>query len=240
MIATKGRFPTGQDANDLGLSRRHLQRAGRIAASVGVDCIDLYQGTRGTHWTPLDETLRGLGDMVRAGKIRYVGLSNYAGRQVQKAVSVAVSTAWRYRSRSSRSTTCSSARWSGRSCPGLLDAGLGLPSGHPGRRMVTGKYQRDTAPVGATRLGRIPRPWCRGLLPPIHPGADVGRGRGGPGHRGQACDLDGSGRPGLAGRLASGHVGDPWCPDARATRGQPGRGRRPSRGRRDRCSRCRE
>ena len=87
MIATKGRFPTGPDANGVGLSRRHLQRA--VDASLrrlGVDCIDLYQVHAWDPLTPLDETLRALDDMVRAGKIRYVGLSNFTGWQVQKAV----------------------------------------------------------------------------------------------------------------------------------------------------------
>ena len=86
VIATKGRFPTGPAANDVGLSRRHLQRA--VDASLGrlgVDCIDLYQVHAWDPLTPLDETLRALDDMVRAGKIRYVGLSNFTGWQVQKA-----------------------------------------------------------------------------------------------------------------------------------------------------------
>ncbi len=91
VIATKGRFPTGPGPNDLGLSRRHLTRA--IDASLrrlGTERIDLYQVHSFDPWTPLEETLRALDDAVRTGKIDYVGLSNFTGWQVQKAVDVAV------------------------------------------------------------------------------------------------------------------------------------------------------
>ena len=66
--------------NDVGLSRRHLQRA--LDASLrrlGVDCVDLYQVHSWDPVTPLEETLGTLDDLVRAGKVRYVGLSNYTG-----------------------------------------------------------------------------------------------------------------------------------------------------------------
>ena len=90
VIATKGRFPTGDGPNDLGLSRRHLSRA--IDASLlrlGIECIDLYQVHGFDPLTPIDETLRALDDAVRAGKVNYVGLSNFAAWQVQKVVDVA-------------------------------------------------------------------------------------------------------------------------------------------------------
>src|SRR3954451_3946555 len=89
VLATQGRFAMGEDANDLGLSRRHLQRA--LDASLrrlGVETVDLYQVHAWDPVTPVEESLRVLDDFVRAGKIRYVGLSNYTGWQVQKAVAV--------------------------------------------------------------------------------------------------------------------------------------------------------
>ena len=158
VIATKGRFATGQDANDLGLSRRHLQRAvDESLRRLGVGCIDLYQVHAWDPLTPLDETLRALDDMVRAGKVRYVGLSNYAGWQVQKAVSVArehgleapVTLQPQY------NLLVREVEWE--IVPACLDAGLGLLPWSPlGGGWLTGKYQRDTAPVGATRLGENP------------------------------------------------------------------------------------
>ena len=90
MLATKGRFPMGDDRNDLGLSRRHLSRA--LEASLQrlqVEHVDLYQVHAFDPLTPLDETLRFLDDAVRAGKISYIGLSNYAGWQIQKLVDLA-------------------------------------------------------------------------------------------------------------------------------------------------------
>src|SRR5829696_2448659 len=90
VIATKGRFPTGGGPNDVGLSRRHLERAlDDSLRRLGVDCVDLYQVHAWDPLTPLEETLRTLDDMVRAGKIRYIGLSNFTGWQVQKAVGIA-------------------------------------------------------------------------------------------------------------------------------------------------------
>src|SRR3712207_1170899 len=90
VLATKGRFPMGGGPNDVGLSRRHLRQA--LDASLrrlGVEHVDLYQVHAFDPLTPLDETLRFLDDAVTAGKISYVGLSNYTGWQVQKVVDLA-------------------------------------------------------------------------------------------------------------------------------------------------------
>ena len=90
VLATKGRFPTGKGANDVGLSRRHLRSA--LDASLrrlGVDVIDLYQLHAADPLTPPEETLRFLDDAVRAGKIHYVGLSNFTGWQLQRVVDIA-------------------------------------------------------------------------------------------------------------------------------------------------------
>src|SRR4051794_24048350 len=78
VLATKGRFPMGDGRNDVGLSRRHLRDA--LDASLmrlGVESVDLYQTHAFDPLTPLDETLGFLDDAVTAGKISYVGLSNY-------------------------------------------------------------------------------------------------------------------------------------------------------------------
>ena len=90
MLATKGRFAMGEGTNDLGLSRRHLRDA--LDASLQrlqVDHVDLYQVHSFDPLTPLDETWGFLDDAVRAGKISYVGLSNYTGWQIQKVVDLA-------------------------------------------------------------------------------------------------------------------------------------------------------
>jgi len=88
VLATKGRFPTAAEPNGQGLSRRHLTRAlDDSLRRLGVDAVDLYQVHSWDPLTPVEETVRTLDSFVRAGKVRYVGLSNYTGWQVQKVVS---------------------------------------------------------------------------------------------------------------------------------------------------------
>ena len=90
VIATKGRFPMGDGPNDAGLSRTHLGRA--LDASLrrlGVDAVDLYQAHAWDPLTPIEETLGFFDDAVRAGKIRYAGVSNFLGWQLQKAALLA-------------------------------------------------------------------------------------------------------------------------------------------------------
>jgi len=158
VIATKGRFPTGDGPNDVGLSRRHLSRA--IDASLrrlGIECIDLYQVHAWDPLTPIEETLRVLDDAVRAGKVHYVGLSNFTGWQVQKAVDVADA------HNLSRPVTLQpqynllarEIEWE--VVPACLSEGLGLLPWSPlGGGWLTGKYRRDELPTGATRLGEDP------------------------------------------------------------------------------------
>ncbi|WP_232668656.1 aldo/keto reductase [Pseudonocardia sp. TRM90224] len=86
VLATKGRFAMGDGPNDVGLSRGGLTRA--LDASLRrlqVDTIDLYQAHAWDALTPLEETLRFFDDAVKAGKIRYAGVSNFLGWQLQKA-----------------------------------------------------------------------------------------------------------------------------------------------------------
>lgn len=87
VIATKVRGRMGAGPNDEGLSRAHILQA--VEASLrrlDTDYIDLYQ----THWpdedTPIEETLRALDDLVRAGKVRYIGASNYKAWQLMQAL----------------------------------------------------------------------------------------------------------------------------------------------------------
>ncbi len=86
VIATKARMPQGPGPNDRGLSRAHLVRA--LDASLrrlGVDHIDLYQMHSFDRETPLEETMATLAGFVRAGKVRYLGCSNFTGSQIVEA-----------------------------------------------------------------------------------------------------------------------------------------------------------
>jgi aryl-alcohol dehydrogenase-like predicted oxidoreductase len=87
VIATKVRFSMGSGPNDLGLSRKHILSA--VEASLrrlNTTYIDLYQVHMWDPGTPLEETLDALHGLVRSGKVRYLGASNYAGYQLQKAI----------------------------------------------------------------------------------------------------------------------------------------------------------
>ena len=158
VLATKGRFRMGRGPNDAGLSRRALDRAfSESLRRLAVDTIDLYQVHAWDPLTPIEETLRFLDDRVRAGAIRYVGLSNFTGWQVQKAVDVAdfrglarpVSMQPQY------NLLAREIEWE--IVPACMSEGLGLLPWSPlGGGWLTGKYQRDQPPSGATRLGENP------------------------------------------------------------------------------------
>src|SRR6185503_5322276 len=83
VLATKGRSKMGEGPNDQGASRYHLLNAVEASLSrLQTDHIDLYQVHRWDETTPIEETLRTLDDLVRAGKLRYVGASNFAAWQL--------------------------------------------------------------------------------------------------------------------------------------------------------------
>ncbi len=86
VLATKGFFPTGEGPNDKGASRYHLIQAVEASLTrLRSDHIDLYQVHRWDEETPIEETLRALDDLVRSGKVRYVGASNYMAWQLARA-----------------------------------------------------------------------------------------------------------------------------------------------------------
>lgn len=89
LISTKGTFRTGPGPNDVGSSRFHLTRA--VEASLrrlGTDYIDLYQLHGFDAVTPVEEVLHTLHEFVRAGKIRYIGCSNFSGWHLMKSLAV--------------------------------------------------------------------------------------------------------------------------------------------------------
>lgn len=158
VIATKGRFPMGDGPNDHGLSRSHLYRA--VDASLErlqVDHIDLYQIHAWDPLTPAEEWLSTLDDLVRAGRIRYVGVSNLTGWQLQRVALLAkqagqspiVSLQPQY------NLLTREIEWE--LVPVCELEGIGmLPWSPLGGGWLTGKYRRDERPTGSTRLGEDP------------------------------------------------------------------------------------
>jgi len=87
VIATKVFNATGKGANDMGLSRKHIVQACEASLRrLGTDYIDLYQVHADDRWTPLEETLRALDDLVHAGKVRYLGASNHTAWRLNEAL----------------------------------------------------------------------------------------------------------------------------------------------------------
>lgn len=158
VIATKGRFPTGNGPNDVGLSRRHLTRAIDASLSrLGVERIDLYQVHSWDPLTPIEETLRALDDAVRSGKVNYLGLSNFTAWQLQKAVDLtkALGTNPLITLQPQYNLLAREIEWE--IIPACQAEGLGLLPWSPlGGGWLTGKYRRDERPKGATRLGEDP------------------------------------------------------------------------------------
>jgi len=89
IITSKVYFATGQDPNAMGASRLHIRHAAEGSLRrLGTDRIDLYFIHRFDDTTPLEETLRALDDLVRQGKVLYIGASNFAAWQVEKALGI--------------------------------------------------------------------------------------------------------------------------------------------------------
>jgi aryl-alcohol dehydrogenase (NADP+) len=158
VIATKGRFPMGDGPNDAGLTRTHLVRA--LDASLrrlGVETVDLYQAHAWDPLTPIEETLAFFDDAVRAGKIRYVGVSNFLGWQLQKAVLLARSagrppivTLQPQYNLLVRDIEFELTQVCGNEHIGIL------PWSPLAGGWLSGKYLRDQPPIGASRLGEDP------------------------------------------------------------------------------------
>ncbi|HIC89161.1 MAG TPA: aldo/keto reductase [Anaerolineae bacterium] len=155
VIATKVRFPMGEAPNDVGLSRKHILAG--VEASLrrlDTDYIDLYQVHCWDSATPLEETLSTLDDLVRSGKVRYIGASNFSGWQLQKAIDISRQMGWEQficlqplYNLLDRST-----EWE--LLPVCMNEGLGVIPWSPLRGgWLSGKYRRGmTAPPQGTRI----------------------------------------------------------------------------------------
>jgi len=155
LLATKARFPMGDGPNDAGLSRHHLIAACEASLRrLGTDHIDLYQVHEWDGHTPLEETLEALDALLRSGKVRYVGCSNYSGWHVMKALGIAeqrdlprFASQQIYYSLQARDAEYELV-------PISLDQGLGILVWSPlAGGLLSGKYRRDQpGPEGSRQL----------------------------------------------------------------------------------------
>lgn len=95
VLATKVRFRRGKGGNDIGLGRRHImQEVENSLRRLQTDYIDVYYAHMWDPITPLDETLRAFDDLITAGKVRYIGVSNFKAWQLMKALALSDNYGW--------------------------------------------------------------------------------------------------------------------------------------------------
>lgn len=163
ILSTKATFRSGTGPNDVGSSRHHLIAAvDQALKRLGTDYIDLFQLHGFDAQTPVEEVLSTLDDLVRAGKLRYVGASNFSGWQLMKSLAAADRHGWpRYVAHQAYySLIGRDYEWE--LMPLGLDQGVGAVVWSPlGWGRLTGKLRRGQ-PAGA---GRIEQGGTRGSPP---------------------------------------------------------------------------
>ncbi len=153
LVATKVRMPMGDGPNDAGLSRHHVISGCEASLRrLRTGHIDLYQLHEWDGVTPLEETLEALDLLVRSGKVRYVGVSNYTGWQLLKALGTATlrdlprfASQQIYYSLQARDAEYEL-------IPAAVDQGLGVLVWSPlAGGLLSGKYRRDQRPGSGSR-----------------------------------------------------------------------------------------
>lgn len=167
VLATKFRFPMGSRPNDKGASRKHIIAACEASLKrLGTDFIDLYQIHCWDAHTPIEETLSALDELVRSGKVRYIGASNFSGWQIQKSLRVSE------RDGLAR-FDCLQPQYSlivrdieREVLPVCREEGLGVIPWSPlAGGFLSGKYSREDAPPQDTRMASWADTWERHATP---------------------------------------------------------------------------
>ena len=166
IVATKFAAPIDGDPQRAGASARWVREA--IDGSLrrlGADRIDLYQQHMPDPAVPIDETLEALDALVRAGKVREIGCSNFSGEQIDAAESVSVANGWaRFVSAQNHFNVLHRAPLDD-VVPACVRNGLGMLSYFPlASGLLTGKYARGEPPAAGTRLSTMPEDRAAGIL----------------------------------------------------------------------------
>ncbi|OAP35862.1 aldo/keto reductase [Sinorhizobium glycinis] len=154
LLATKARFSMGPGPNDGNLSRQHLISACEASLKrLKTDVIDLYQVHEWDGQTPLEETMEALDTLVRHGKVRYIGCSNYSGWHIMKALGIS---ALEHRQRFVSQQihyTLEAREAEYELIPISIDQGLGILVWSPlAGGLLSGKHRRGQAPEGTRQL----------------------------------------------------------------------------------------
>lgn len=154
VLATKVYAAMGPEPNDRGLSRRHIMEG--VEGSLrrlGTDCIDLYQSHRADPETPIDETMRAFDDLVRQGKVRYLGASNYSAWELATAI-------WTSKELGLTRYDCVQPRYNllfrdieAELLPLCLNQGVGVIAYNPlAGGFLSGKHRLEVGPLPGTRF----------------------------------------------------------------------------------------
>ena len=154
VLASKVRLRTGPGPNDVGLSRAHIMASiDGTLQRLGTDWVDLYQIHGYDTFTPLDETLRALDDLVRAGKVRNIGCSNLAAWHIAKANGLSAQHGWSRFESLQAYYTIAGRDLERELAPVLADQQMGLMVWSPlAGGFLSGKYSREQdGPAGSRR-----------------------------------------------------------------------------------------
>jgi aryl-alcohol dehydrogenase-like predicted oxidoreductase len=159
VLATKVGNPTGPSPNEQGLSRKRLfQAVEQSLRRLGTDYIDIYYLHRPDPATPLEQTLRALGDLTAQGKIRYFGVSNFSGWQVAEAVHLCRQLGIAGPVVSQPYYNAANRMPEVEHLPACAHHGVGVVSYSPlARGVLTGKYAPGATPDAGSRIGRHDR-----------------------------------------------------------------------------------
>jgi aryl-alcohol dehydrogenase (NADP+) len=156
VLATKLANAMGKDPNRAGLSRRWvLQAAEESLQRLGTDYLDIYYLHKEDHSTPLEETVRAIGDLIRQGKVRYFGLSNYRGWRVAEICNICDRLGIDRPIVSQPYYNAMNRMPEVEHFPACGYYGMGIVPYSPlARGVLTGKYRPDAAPDKDSRAGR--------------------------------------------------------------------------------------
>ncbi|MBO9099578.1 MULTISPECIES: aldo/keto reductase [unclassified Rhizobium] len=153
LVATKVRFPMGEGPNSSGLSRQHLIAGCEASLKrMKTDVIDLYQVHEWDGTTPVEETMEALDTLVRQGKVRYIGCSNFSGWHIMKALGVAERDRYQRFVSQQIHYTLESRDAENELIPISIDQGLGILIWSPiSGGLLSGKHRRNQAAPEGTR-----------------------------------------------------------------------------------------
>jgi aryl-alcohol dehydrogenase-like predicted oxidoreductase len=166
LVATKVRFPMSNETNDAGLSRHHIIRSAEASLRrLRTDYIDLYQVHGWDGQTPLEETLGALDSLVRSGKVRYIGASNFSAWHLMKALAVSERTGTARFASQQIYYSLQNRDVETELVPVSIDQGLGILVWSPiAGGLLSGKYRRSGAD-GAEGSRHLSGDWNE---PPIY------------------------------------------------------------------------